>query len=135
MPVVCNVIRWSGYLGLTEVLEGGVDGETLWLHGNRFPASQVSTRRLNVLPRSHVNEFTELLANFDLLASVDVELKVFRSFKDKDDGATQAESTHLLSRFQGLPIQEGRSCGVHCFTVCTWRRKFSSFVRSEVLQR
>jgi len=71
---------------------------TLRLHNNRFATLQVLTRRVDVL-RDHIDKFTEFLPNFDLLASVDGELEVLWSFKYQDDGATQAEPTHLLSRF------------------------------------
>ena len=69
------------------------------MHNDRFTTSEVPTRRLNVVPRGHANEFTELLADFDFLTRVDSELEILRSFKDQDDGAAQAEPTHLLSGF------------------------------------
>ena len=134
MPVVCDVkVVWVAGMNRTSRREAST-GESLWLHNNRFTTFQVPTRYLNTLPRGHVDEFTEFLADFDLLTSVNGKLEVFRSFEDQDNGATQAKSTHLLSRFQRLPIQERRSGGVDGFTVCSGRRKFPSFVCPEILQ-
>ena len=107
---------------------------SLRLHSDRFPTLQILTHRADILPRGHIDEFPEFLPNFDLLTGVDGELEVLWSLKDQDDGATQAEPTHLLSGSQGLALEERRSGGVHSFTVASWGWKLSAFVRSEVLQ-
>lgn len=97
MPVVHDVkVKWRSGINAKP---RGEDGEILWMHNNRFTTSQVPTRRLDVVPRGHTNEFTELLADFDFLTRVNSELEILRSFKNQDDGATQAEPTHLLSGF------------------------------------
>ena len=108
----------------------------LRLHNNRFTTLQVltDTRQPNILPRRHINEFSKFLPDFDLLTGMDGELEVFRGFEDQDDGATQAEPSHLLSGSQGLAMKEGGSGGVHCLAVGSWGWKLSAFVCSEVLQ-
>jgi hypothetical protein len=115
---------------LTKWMEGG---GTLRLHNNRFAAFQLSTDGLNFLPRDHINEFAELLSDFNLLASVDGKLEVLWCFEDQDDGAAEPEPTHLLSGSQGLAMQDGRSGGVHCLTIGPRGREPSVFVGSEVL--
>lgn len=54
----------------------------LWLHNNRFTAIQVTIHRSDVVPHGHIDEFTELLTNFDLLSGMDRELEVLWSLKD-----------------------------------------------------
>lgn len=105
---------------------------TLRSHNNRFTTFQVLAHHLDVLPRGHMNEFTKLLANFDLLTRVDGELEVLWGLKDQNDGATQPESTHLLSRSQGLTMEERGSSGIHRLTVGSWGWRLSVFVRSEI---
>jgi hypothetical protein len=107
--------------------------ESLRLHSDRFATLQVLAHRPDILPRGHIDELSKFLPNFDLLTGVDGELEVLWSLEDQDDGATQAEPTHLLSGSQGLTLEERRSGGVHGFTVASWGWKLSAFVRSEVL--
>lgn len=103
------------------------------MRNNGFAALQVFVHRLDILS-DHVDEFAKFLPNFYLLAGMDGELEVLRSFKDQDNGATQAEPTHLLGGFQGLTVKERRGGRVHCLAVSSWRWELSTFVRSEILR-
>lgn len=49
---------------------------------------------------------TQPFPHFDLFTCFSDKLKVFGSFKHKNDGAAQLESSHLLASGQGLTSQE-----------------------------
>lgn len=58
------------------------------------------------------SDVPQLLPDFDLLAGGDEEVKVVGGFEDEDDGASEAETAHLLALDEGLAVEDRGRGGV-----------------------
>ena len=61
------------------------------------------------------------LADLDFLARADCELKVVGGLKDHNDGAAEAEATHLVTLDQRLSVEDRGCARVDSLSVCACR--------------